>query len=149
MRLISLYKLLDAHPYCEALEVLYQILKERPAKANISHKVMPTFQEHVRFVAGQPFRYWYLIKVDDCYVGALQAAKDNSIAIAILSGHEKHGYATEALRLFLDTHEPLPEIPAIRSGHFIANIAPGNEPSVALFRGLGCKLVQETYSCGR
>ena len=41
---------------------LYNLLKERDSKANISHKTMPTYTEHLRFIKSRPYRKWYVVK---------------------------------------------------------------------------------------
>ena len=40
---------------------LYELLKERDPKNNISHKKMPTFSQHVKFVKSKPYSKWYII----------------------------------------------------------------------------------------
>ena len=40
---------------------LYNLLKERDPRANISHKKMPTYNEHVMFVSSRPYSKWYVI----------------------------------------------------------------------------------------
>ena len=37
------------------LKFLYQHLKERDPKENISHQQMPTYTEHVKFVLSSPY----------------------------------------------------------------------------------------------
>ena len=34
---------------------LYELLSERDPVANISHKQMPTYDEHIRFVTSKPY----------------------------------------------------------------------------------------------
>ena len=40
---------------------LYDLLKERTSSTNISHKKMPTYKEHVKFVNSKPYAKWYVI----------------------------------------------------------------------------------------
>ena len=63
MRLISVYEA------SEAVEVLYELLAERPVKSWISHRQMPTRAEHETFVASKPYATWYLIAVEEDQVG--------------------------------------------------------------------------------
>ena len=42
-------------------QFLYDLLLERDPKANISHKKMPTFTEHLKFVKSKPYSKWYVI----------------------------------------------------------------------------------------
>ena len=127
-----------------AAGILYMLLKERPESSWISHSKLPTWEEHCQFVAVNPYRYWYLI-VDDEPVGALEVLPTNELGVSILGQCRRQGYASRAIKQFMATHEPLPAIPAIRNGHWLANIAVGNEQSKAFFRKIGFKSIQETY----
>ena len=137
-----------------AAELLYQLLKERPAEANISHRELPIFEQHVNFLMGRPYQHWYMIEseiapVDSApawvRVGAIGATKLNEITIAILAAHRRKGYARQAIIEFMATHEPLNAKPSLRIERWQANIAPGNEASKALFTGLNFKPTQITY----
>lgn len=129
----------------DAPAFLYDLLSERPRENWISHEHMPGRSAHKAFVASHPFRYWYLIKVNGDIVGALEVTYLNEIGIAILKAHQRKGYASEALKMFLLRHEPLPAIPAKRNGHWVANIAVGNEASKAFFASAKFKPIQETW----
>ena len=60
MMLVSVYK---ADNYEKAVRMLYRILKQRPLEHGISHRKMPTWEEHWKFVARRPFRHWLIIVV--------------------------------------------------------------------------------------
>lgn len=130
--------------------ILFNLLRERPAEANISHQEMPTWEEHVAFIKSGPYYRWYIIHkwggrpglepVGSCYI-----TDRNEIGIAILKAHQRRGYAREALMMLTTLDPPLPAIPGIRAARFFANIAPGNTASIALFRGLGATHISNTY----
>ena len=42
-------------------EFLYDLLKERDPKSNISHKKMPTFLQHKKFIKSGPYSKWYIV----------------------------------------------------------------------------------------
>ena len=46
----------------EAVVFLYALLEERTPEMSISHKAMPTFQQHARFVRDIPYAAWYLVR---------------------------------------------------------------------------------------
>ena len=141
MRLVDVYESLGAG------EFLYRLLAERPSGANISHATMPSLEKHLRFVEGRPYRLWLMIESDDGErLGAIYATDRNEIGIFVAAAHQRQGHAATALRLFMSEHEPLPAIASVRAGRWLANIAPGNEASIALFRGLGFAKIQETYA---
>lgn len=147
MRLVNVYE--DGL----APHILWRLLEERPRENWISHKEMPTIQSHAEFVASKPFLYWYLIRGDngdgilnnvDC-VGAIECTDRNEIGVSIFRRHQRKGYGKVALTLFLRCHNPLPAIPAIRNGHWLANIAGSNIGSKLFFAECGFRPLQETF----
>lgn len=140
----------------DATSVLYALLAERPRENWISHEAMPTRGQHEKFVESNPFAHWYLIAlptvnaetmgVGGCvYVGALEVTDRNEIGIAIFERYKRKGYAFEALSIFLRTHKPLPPIPAVRNGRWLANIAMNNDVSKDFFYRMGFSPLQETW----
>ena len=140
-------KLIAARTAKAGPEVLWQLLQERPDGANISHnKNTARWEEHVHFVEHHPYRSWMLIQNSfGEFVGAIYLTDKNEIGIFILKAHQRKGYAREAIRMVTSLYPPLPAISGSRRGKFVANIAPGNDVSVALFKGLGAKHIQNTY----
>lgn len=128
------------------IELLYQLLLERPQEANISHREAPPYYQHASFVRSRPYQHWYLIGADTHWVGSINSTERNEIGIAILKAHQGKGYAAAAITQFVLDHRPLPAIPSQRSGRWLANVAPENTPSHALFKRLGWKPVQITYT---
>lgn len=130
-----------------AAAVLFKLLQQRPRENRVSHVCMPTFAEHEKFVHSHPFRYWYLIAIaGKAYVGAIEVTDLNEIGIAVFADHQRKGIADQALRLFMDTHQPLPPVPAVRNGRWLANIAVGNGGSKAFFWNAGFRPLQETWA---
>lgn len=138
MRLIDVY----AHP--DALELLYELLQERPAEANISHRSLPTFEQHRQFVTRRPYEAWYLIEVGDplaaiagsvAIAGAVYLTKAREVGIFIFQAHLRNGYAAAGISLLREKHP----------GKLLANVAPGNQASHALFLKLGGRVIQHTY----
>jgi RimJ/RimL family protein N-acetyltransferase len=136
------------------VQVLWDLLAQRQPWQNISHSEMPTPAQHCRFVANHPYEAWYLIEaaVHDPgagtlwagIVGAIYLSKPggpsvpgNEIGIDILAPFWGFGLGKKAISLLMEFHGPR---------RYIANVAPGNEASQALFKSLGFKLCQHTYS---
>jgi RimJ/RimL family protein N-acetyltransferase len=123
---------------------LYELLKERDPIANISHHEMPTFKQHRDFVDSLPYKSWYTISVVSEpqktllvgeTVGAVYLTYLNEIGISILKARQGRGYGETAVRMLM----------AMNHGkRFLANIAPGNARSIAMFEGLGFKTIQIT-----
>lgn len=131
----------------DACALTWKLLQERPAEANISHDGKTTPGEHNWFVAHHPYRIWYaMINSEGELVGTVLLTKQNEVGVAILAEHRRKGYAREAIQWLIESHAPIPAAPSKRSAHFLANIAPNNTASIALFKGLGFNLVQCTYA---
>lgn len=128
-----------------ALEFLYALMREREPEINISHRELPSFEQHRQFVTRRPFRYWYLIEIYSEWVGYISATDRNEIGIVILKAYRGQGHGPAAIRLLLLMHAPLPADPSVRNGHWLANIAPANEHSKHAFEKLGFRKIQETY----
>lgn len=120
----------------QAASLLYELLKERTDDVNISHAKLPSFKEHKRFVAAYPYRAWYLIKVDEDYVGSIYLSMQNEIGVFILQRHQGRGYGSTAIGALIDTHP---------NRRFLANINPRNKRSAKMFSRLGFTLLQHTY----
>ena len=60
---------------------LFELLKERDPKANISHKKMPSYATHVKFIKSKPYTKWYVILNFKQKVGSIYLSKNNEIGI--------------------------------------------------------------------
>jgi RimJ/RimL family protein N-acetyltransferase len=131
-----------ADPYMLPIAFLYNVLSERDQSANISHRKLPTFEQHRAFVNSHPYQCWYIICVDGEQVGSIYLTNPpkpsqagNEIGISILKNYQGLGYGKEAIYALMKLHP---------QERFLANIAPGNVRSMALFEGMGFELVQYT-----
>jgi RimJ/RimL family protein N-acetyltransferase len=119
----------------EAPKVLYALLKEREPEINISHKAMPTWEEHLAFIDSHPYAVWNLIRAEGEWVGSIYLTKAREIGIFIFKDRQGNGYGKEAVQL----------LKAKYPGRMLANIAPGNIKSQSVFEMLGAKRIQVTY----
>src|SRR3989304_6456309 len=62
--LLDVYQNGKGNPIPGAVEVLYELLRERPPEANISHHQVPTFSQHELYVRSKPYRSWFLVLND-------------------------------------------------------------------------------------
>lgn len=116
-------------------DVLYKLLQEREQFESISHKAMPTREEHYSFVASRPYLHWYLIRVGFNFVGSVYLSKQRELGVAVFKSQRRKGMAATALKMMMATHP----------GEFLANINPLNEKSIMLFAELGFRHIQNTY----
>ena len=118
--------------------VLYQLLKERPASINISHREMPSWEEHQKFVKSRPYAAWYLIMKDrQDILGSIYLTPDDEIGIFLFKKDRNKGYGQQAFQILMEMH------PRKR---YLANISPGNKQSVKMFENLGFRHIQNTYA---
>lgn len=133
-------KLYPAPWYPESPRILWELLEERPAEACISHRKMPTWDEHHRFVFSLPYKAWYIIEigetVGECPVGCVYLTRQDEIGISIYKRHQGKGYGPQAIKLLMAEH---PEVT-----RFLANVAPYNARSLNVFEDLGFNIIQHT-----
>ena len=115
---------------------LYTLLKQRNPKANISHKILPTFKEHVRFVLSRPYSKWYIIKIQNKKLGSIYLSRQNEIGIFLHKKYQKSGFGGKALHILMKKN---------KKNRYLANISPKNYESINFFKKNGFKLIQYTY----
>lgn len=116
--------------------ILYELLAERTPEQSISHKHMPTMEEHAFFIGGRPYLHWYIALDGDEWVGAVYLSKQREIGVSIRGDCRGKGYGSAAVM----------ELMRLHPGKFLANMNPANEASEHLFKALGFKLIQHTYA---
>ena len=143
MHQIKLYALIKKHNSVDLRLVsekdfrfLYELLKEREASTNISHKKMPTYNEHMNFVLSKPYSKWYIIYYGRNKVGSIYLSKQNEIGIFIKEVFFMKGIGTDALKLLMELN------PRER---FLANINPKNKKSIEFFKKNRFNILQHTY----
>lgn len=110
----------------EAASVLYDLLAERQPHESITHRELPTFEQHVAFLASNPYKLLFLIEDAGQYVGSCYVTQKDEIGVFVFKSHRGQGYGKFAVQELSRLHSPL-----------IANIAPSNEASMRLFQSLG------------
>ena len=115
---------------------LYELLEERKSITYISHKKMPTYEEHVKFVRSKPYSKWYIINVNGEKAGSIYLTKQNEIGIHLF-------------RIFEDSQRYQDIIKKLMSedseSEFFINISPKNELYINFTKDLGFSLIQHTY----
>ena len=115
---------------------LFELLKEREDKVNISHRKMPTYNNHVKFVMSKPYSKWYIIKFQEEKIGSVYLSKQDEIGIFIKKDSQRGGIGKKALELLMKKN------PRKR---YLANVNPKNTKSVKFFKNNRFKLLQHTY----
>jgi RimJ/RimL family protein N-acetyltransferase len=117
-------------------QFLYKLLLERESVVNISHKKIPTFQQHLNFINSKPYSKWYIIKKNDQKIGSIYLSKQDEIGIFVKKEFQKEKLGIESMELLM--------IKNPRS-RYLANINPKNLKSTKFFKKFGFKLIQHTY----
>jgi len=119
----------------EDIQFLYDLLKKRPKEANISHKKMPTYQQHKIFVESKPYDVWFIIWNNANRVGSIYKTKNGEIGIFVKKEFQNRGIAKTVIPLIYNTG----------SKNNLANVSPQNPKYVTMFEKLGFKHIQNTY----
>lgn len=115
--------------------ILYKLLQQRSDYVNISHRSMPSYANHIRFIRNNPYKEWKIIfnnGLND--VGAYYITDKNEIGIFIKKEYQNRGIGKQVLDHILS-----------KPGRYLANINPRNKLSQDLFKKKGFKIIQYTY----
>jgi len=115
---------------------LYNLLKERNPQTNISHKKMPSYAQHVKFVNSHPYAKWYIIEKGGEGVGSVYLSKQNEIGIFLKKKFQNQAIGNTVLDLIIKRN------PRKR---YLANINPKNKKSISFFKKNKFRLIQYTF----
>ena len=113
---------------------------ERNPAVNISHKKMPTYNEHVSFVSAKPYSKWYVILYGVNKAGSIYLTPQNEIGIFIKKSFQNRQIGNIALC------EAIKKNPKKR---YLANVNPKNKKSIQFFTNHGFKLIQYTFELSK
>jgi RimJ/RimL family protein N-acetyltransferase len=115
---------------------LHNLLAQRNSIVNISHKRMPTWEEHVKFVKSKPYSKWYVIYNNDEKIGSIYLSNQNEVGIHLLKKYENESIYLESIKKLMLLNLKI---------KFRVNVSPKNKNYIVLFKKLGFKMVQHTY----
>ena len=115
---------------------LYNLLKERDPLANISHKKMPSYHEHVLFVSSKPYSKWYVILYGANKVGSIYITTQNEIGIFIKKSFQYKQIGSVVLKKLIQKNP---------KKRYLANVSPKNKNSINFFKKNKFKLIQYTF----
>jgi RimJ/RimL family protein N-acetyltransferase len=118
------------------IRFLYNQLKERDSTINISHKKMPTYSEHSKFVLSNSYTKWYIIMNKNKKIGNTYLTKTNEIGIFILKSNKNKGIGKIVLEKIIKMNP---------RSRYLANVNPKNKRSIDFFKKNGFRLIQYTY----
>ena len=115
---------------------LYKLLKERNPKENISHKQMPSYQQHVKFIKSKPYQKWYVIEKNRKKIGTIYLSKQNEIGLFLKKESDIVNIKEVVLKLIIEKNP---------KKRYLANVNPKNKELIKFFKKNNFKLLQYTY----
>ena len=115
---------------------LFDLLKQREGIVNISHKSLPTWEEHVEFIKNNTYQSWDIIWVDNVRIGNIYLTDRDEIGIFLDKKFQSSGYGSIAINEFMKKNG---------KKRYLANIRPTNYKSIQFFGKHGFIHIQNTY----
>tara|TARA_Y100001968_G_scaffold325992_1_gene368245 strand:- start:1551 stop:1991 length:441 start_codon:yes stop_codon:yes gene_type:complete len=121
---------------------LFELLKNK--KFPISHQMMPTFEEHLNFIANHPYYKWFLIILEKRKIGSIYINKDNSVSLQILD--DRKYLAELIIKRFEESFLPQTPIKSLRASNFFFNLHPDDKFMKKVLHNNGYHLSQVSFS---
>ena len=118
------------------VKFLFDLLKERDPRVNISHRKMPTYSQHTKFIKSKPYSKWYIILKSKQKIGSIYLSKNDEIGIFLSKKFQGKNVGNFVL------NELMKKNPRKR---FLANVNPKNKKSISFFKNNNFKLIQYTF----
>ena len=122
------------------VKFLFDLLKERDPRVNISHRKMPTYSQHTKFIKSKPYSKWYIILKSKQKIGSIYLSKNDEIGIFLSKKFQGKNVGNFAL------NELMKKNPRKR---FLANVNPKNKKSIQFFKNNKFKLIQHTFELNK
>ena len=126
----------------EQIEILYIHLKNR--KYSISHKLLPQYQDHIKFVKNHPYRDWFIIKEAKEIIGNVYVHFDNSIGLNCTDEITEVQIGT-VLQILTNTLKPLEPVPSVRSSGYFINVPTANTQLQEKLLHIGLVELQKSF----
>ena len=117
-------------------EFLYELLKQREGRVNISHHSIPTLTEQCDYIKNHSYQSWDIIWVDNIRIGNIYLTDRDEIGIFLDKESQSNGYGSIAITEFMKKNG---------KKRYLANINPTNYKSIQFFGKHGFIHIQNTY----
>ena len=97
---------------------LYDLLKARDSLANISHKKVPSYNEHVNFILSNPYTIWYIIEYEGKKIGSVYLSKHDEIGISLVDNSLYNKIGKSIIKLLIKNNP---------RKHYLAKVSPRNK----------------------
>jgi len=129
-------------PTSDQINLLYLQLEER--SHNISHEVLPSFEEHKDFVKNNPYRAWFIVKHESTFIGNIYIQFDNSVGLN-LGENITSIHIQKILSLIYSQLSPLESVPSSRRGGYFVNVPSSNIFLQKKLNLIKCTEIQRAY----
>jgi hypothetical protein len=117
-------------------EFLFNLLQKRDLKVNISHKKMPTYNQHIKFLKSKPYSKWYIIILEKQKIGSIYLSKQNEIGIFLMKSWDIDDIRLKSLIILMKKN------PRKR---YLANVNPNNKKLISFWKKNNFSLVSYSY----
>ena len=124
-------------------KILFKLFNSRRDDLAISSNGKLTFEKHCSFVDKHPYRFWFIIKKKQHYVGTTYITFDNHLGVYL--DRVNNNLLRKVLETILLDIVPLPTKPSVRAGGFHINVSVRNEEYSKILEDMGAKPYQKTY----
>ena len=118
------------------VKFLFDLLKERDPRVNISHRKLPTYTQHTKFIKSKPYSKWYIILKSKQKIGSIYLSKNDEIGIFLSKKFQGKNVGNFALNELMKKNT---------RKRFLANVNPKNKKSISFFKNNNFKLIQYTF----
>ena len=115
---------------------LFDLLKQREGIVNISHKSLPTWEEHVEFIKNNTYQSWDIIWVDNVRIGNIYLTDRDELGIFLDKKSQSNGYGSIAINEFIKKNG---------KKRYISNINHTIYKSILFYGKHGFIHIQNTY----
>ena len=113
-------------------------MSERKQFENISHKKLPSYNNHVKFIKSKPYAKWLLIECREKILGSVYLSKNNEIAIWIKKS--VRDYKMTICKKILQEI-----ITKFTRKKYFANLNPRNKKMIDFYKKNGFELIHFTF----
>lgn len=125
----------------DQIKILYELLKNRIH--SISHKKIPNYDTHSKFVKLHPYRKWYIVKFRQDCLGSFYIKNDNSIGFNL--NVINNDIVISCINFIRKNFNPMQASASMVSKDFYINVAASNLDLIEVMHALSMKQLQVSF----
>ena len=123
------------------VDALFSLLEKRAHL--ISHVTMPSFSQHKNFVLSEPYKAWFIVRMNRENVGTLYIKNDNSVGINLIC--YSLDIVCACINYVFENFFPNSARPSSVPADFVFNVASSNAAFQQHLKMLGFEEIQTTF----